>query len=66
MEAIIGVFMILFALVAGGKVRDSNKQSAQERRTQARRNNPCIRKGDGRGTQNNASYHRIPSGPVRR
>jgi len=66
METIGCIFLILMTLIGLGKVRDANARRDQERRAEEDRNNPCNYEGDGRGMQNNASYKRIPSGPVRR
>ena len=58
----------IVAAIAGGVLagRATDKKKAAKRRAAASRNNPCVRKGDGRGTQNNSEWLRLGSGPVKR
>ncbi|MFH1315768.1 MAG: hypothetical protein ABIH67_05245 [Candidatus Uhrbacteria bacterium] len=61
----VGIVLAIGATIAAAEI-SSRKKAAAKRRVQERRNNPCVRKGDGYGTQNNSEWLRLGSGPVKR
>jgi len=61
----VGIVLAIGATIAAAEM-SSRKKTAAKQRAAVSQNNPCVRKGDGRGTQNNSEWLRLGSGPVKR